>query len=105
METGIFWKMVNSLIKAHKITQAAFSAHIGVNYNTFRGWMYNKRVPDMETALHMAAALGVSLEYLVFGAEGKTGEVHAQQVKERKMAAFRIGKLNNEIRKELERIG
>jgi len=105
MDTGLFWSRVKLLIKAHKTNQAKFAEYIGVNQSTFRGWIYHDRIPDIEIALYIAAALGVSPEFLVFGEDVKNEEIRAQQVKERKTAAFRIRKLNNEIRKELERIG
>ena len=40
---------------------------VGINYNTFRCWMYNDRIPDAESAYFIAKALGVSIEYLVSG--------------------------------------
>ncbi|MCL2833507.1 MAG: helix-turn-helix domain-containing protein [Treponema sp.] len=102
MNTETFWGRVKSLIKAHKLSQAEFANHISINPPTFMGWIYHDRMPDIETALYMAAALGVSLEYLIFGADGKATETRMQQTEERKNAALRIQKLNDEIGKEIQ---
>ena len=90
MNTLLFWNRVKILIRAHKLNQRQFARHIGVNPSTFCGWIYNNRIPDIETALQMAAALGVGLEYLVFGADAASSEAHARQTEERKKAAMRI---------------
>ena len=62
-----FWTRTQKLIKEHKISQKKFSELVGINYNTYRCWVYNDRVPDAESAYYIAKALGVSVEYLVSG--------------------------------------
>ena len=104
MNISRFWNRVKILIKAHKLSQADFAKRLGLSPSTFYGWMHHKRIPDLETALYMAASLGVSAEYLAFGKDGIVMQIRAQQAEERKAAAARIKKLNREIRKELCRI-
>jgi len=67
-----FWERTYKLIKALKISQEKFAHLVGINYNTFRCWKYNNRMPDAESACDIADALDVSVEYLVRGAEGPT---------------------------------
>jgi len=104
MDTIKFWKRVKTQIKAHKIIQACFAEYIGINPRTFQGWIRHNRIPDIETALHMAAALGVEIEYLVLGKDGKAMEIRAQQVEERKIAADRIKKMIKTMRNEIKRV-
>ena len=104
MDTIKFWERVKAQIKAHKISQSRFAEYIGINPRTFQGWIRHNRIPDIETALLMAAALGVGLEYLVLGQDGKTMEIRARQVEERKTAAARIKKMIKTMRKEIKRI-
>ena len=104
MDVVKFWSRVKLQIKAHNLSQAKFAEHIGMRPATFYGWIYHKRIPDIISALYIAAALGVSLEYLVFGEDGKAMRIRAIQVKARKTAAARIKKLNNEIRREIRKI-
>ena len=95
---------VKAQIKAHKISQARFAEYVGINPRTFQGWIHHNRIPDIDTALHMAAALGVGLEYLVLGKDGKAMEIRAQQVEERKIAAGRIKKMIKIMRNEIKRV-
>ena len=95
---------VKAQIKAHKISQARFAEYIGINSRTFQGWIRHNRIPDIETALHMAAALGVGVEYLVLGNDDKAMEIRAQQVEERKIAVDRIKKMIKTMRREIRRV-
>ena len=69
MDVVSFWERVKNLITAHKINQIQFAAHIGMSVNTFRGWLHYRRIPDLQTALNISDALGVSIYYLVYGKE------------------------------------
>jgi len=82
-----------SLIKAHKISQEKFARMTGINYNTFRCWKYNNRIPDAESGCDIADALGVSVEYLVRGDEGTSAKQRIKKEKERVIASARIKKL------------
>ena len=104
MDAINFWTRVKAHIKAHKISQTRFAEYIGINSRTFQGWIRHNRIPDIDTALHMAAALGVGLEYLVLGNDDRAMEIRAQQVEERKTAADRIKKMIKIMRKEIKRV-
>ena len=104
MDIMKFWYRVKSLIKAHKLTQYQFAKHIGISPSTFNGWIYHKRIPDLETALHIGAALGVNVEYLAFGKDGRAVKIRAQQVEERKIAAERIKKLSAKMQEAIKQI-
>jgi len=104
MDTINFWNRVKAQIKAHKISQARFAEYIGINPRTFHGWIRFNRIPDIDTALHMAAALGVGLEYLVLGKDGKATEIRTQQVEERKIATDRIKKMIIIMQNEIKRV-
>ena len=104
MDVASFWTRVKAQIKAHKLSQAKFAEHIGISPGTFYGWMHHKRMPDLATALHIAAALGVGVEYLAFGKDGMAMEIRAQQVEERKIATTRIKKLTEKMQEEIRRI-
>ena len=99
-----FWYRVKSHIKAHKFTHYQFAKHIGINPSTFNGWIYHKRIPDLETALHIGAALGVSVEYLAFGKDGRAMKIRARQVEERKIAVEKIKKLSGKMQEAIKRI-
>ena len=104
MDTTLFWNTVKTLIKAHKLSQVQFADYIGLNPATFSGWIYHKRIPDFFTALDIAAALGVSIEYLAFGKDGEIMEVRTQQAEERKTAAGKIKELTRELQDEIQKI-
>ena len=104
MDIGLFWNRVKTQIKAHKLSQADFARRIGMSPATLLGWMYHKRIPDIVTALNIAAALGVSIEYLVFGKDELSMDIRARQVEERKTATARIRKLTDEMHEEVMRI-
>ena len=79
-----FWQRVLALIKAHKITQQKFAEYVGINYDTFRGWIHHGRIPDSITGCDIADALGVTVEYLARGKDGGGAELRMKQVEKRK---------------------
>jgi len=105
-----FWERTHRLIKARKISQEKFAQLVGINYNTFRCWKYNNRMPDAESACDIADALGVSVEYLVRGAGCTAARAaHAlrskiKQEKEKRTIIARIKKLAIKLGEETERI-
>jgi transcriptional regulator with XRE-family HTH domain len=64
---NLFWTRVQDLLKTHGITQVEFAGLVGIPYNTFRGWIYKNRQPDVISACVMASILGVEVEYLIRG--------------------------------------
>lgn len=101
MNTASFWDRVKILIKAHNVDQKTFAAHIGVPLNTFKGWIHYNRIPDVKTAYEIAAALGVSLNYLAYGKEHDTTEEEKQRRSAVKEAAIRVQALHGQMRDDL----
>jgi len=100
-----FWERVKRLMKAHKISQKEFSAYIGVSFQTLRCWLHYNRIPDAYTSCDIAEALGVSVEFLVRGVDGKAMENREKEALIRKAAAAEIGKMSKIIRKNARLIG
>lgn len=91
-------------MKAHKITLKQFAEYINIPYSTFKSWIYCPRSPEIGTAYDIATALGVSIEYLVTGAEGKSAEERARQVEVWKSAESEIKKLVAKMQEEMARL-
>ena len=87
-----FWQRTLELIKVHKISQVNFAAYIGINYDTFRGWIRHNRIPIATNACNIADALGVTVEYLVKGKDGAALALRMKQVEQRKAAAIKLKK-------------
>ena len=104
MDAKAFWGRVKVLIKAHKITQVKFADHIGLSPGTLRTWIHFNRIPDVGTAFDMAAALGVSPHYLVYGKENDTTEAEKKRRTEAKKAVARALALNEQMRNDLKLI-
>ena len=68
-----------------------------MNFNTFKSCIYYNRIPDVVTGFYMAAALGVSVEYLATGDEGKLMKTREKQALIRKAAAAKIKKMAQQI--------
>ena len=97
MDSEPFWERVKYLIKTHKTSQEKISGLLGIPTGTFRNWIYHRRIPDAETACDLAMALGVSVDFLVYGKERDITEEHNGRLLERKAAAARINRLAREI--------
>jgi len=97
----LFWQRVQSLLKAHKISQEKFAQLLGMSYNTLRGWLYNNRLPDAQSACDMAKVLGVTVEYLVWGGHKSGIRQKIKPHKEQKIVSEKIKnlvlKLSNEV--------
>ena len=94
MDTVAFWERVKTLIAAHNINQIQFAAHIGMPINTFRGWLHYKRIPDLQTAIAIADALGVSLYFLIYGKEDDT---LAEEKKKRSAVKEAVARMQTEM--------
>ena len=64
-----FWDRVRSEVKAQRTTQEWVAVKAGIRLNTFQGWISKGRLPDVAEAVAIAQALGVTVEYLVTGAD------------------------------------
>ena len=79
MDISKFWKRVNKEIKTHRLSRKKFADSIGISHNTFKSWLYYKRSVEVGTAYEIAAALGVSLEYLITGKNGRKGYLQSRK--------------------------
>ena len=104
MNIDKFWERVRLQMKAHKITQKKFSEYLGVPYSTFNAWIYYKRSPEVFTAFDIASALGVSMEYLVIGEEGKKEKERMADTETRKTAQGEMIKLVGKLQDELVKL-
>jgi transcriptional regulator with XRE-family HTH domain len=100
-----FWERTSRLMKSHKITQEKFANYAGINFYTFRGWLYYGIVPDVNSAYKIATALGVSIEYLVTGNDERSAKIREKQTLVRKTAAAKIKKMALQIEKNVDAIG
>ena len=100
-----FWERVKKHIKTHKISQRNFAAYVGIPFGTFRDWLCYGMYPDIRSASNIAEALGVSLEYLIRGADGQAAERRGKDALKRKNAAAKIKKMVKIIEKNAEVIG
>lgn len=67
IESKVFWKRLNSLIKKANTTQSELSVRCGLNPRRLQNLSAGNRLPDCREAVTIAKALGTSVEYLVTG--------------------------------------
>ena len=99
------WVRTKKLIKSHKITQEKFAKYAGINFYTFRNWLHYGILPDINSGYKIATALGVSMEYLVTGADGKAAKKREKETAKRKTAAAKIKKMVLQIERNAAIIG
>lgn len=99
-----FWKRVKYLIKTHKTSQEEVAELIGIPLGTFKNWIYNNRLPDIQTGCDLAVVLGVTVDFLVYGKNRKIIQERMSRLLERKTAAGQITKLAKDILTQSGRI-
>jgi transcriptional regulator with XRE-family HTH domain len=62
-----FFERVKGLAKEKGTTIEALAENIGKNRDSYYGWKRKNNLPRADEAVQMAAALGVTVEYLVTG--------------------------------------
>ena len=62
-----YWCRLKELLKSQKITQEKLCKSCGISIATFVSWIHNERLPDLNSAVKIAAFLNTSVEYLVTG--------------------------------------
>lgn len=65
-----FWSRVESLYN-EDLNQSWLSQETGIKQSTISGWKQKDRMPPADRAVLIARALGVSVEYLVFGEDAE----------------------------------
>ncbi|AEF80586.1 helix-turn-helix domain-containing protein [Leadbettera azotonutricia] len=69
MDEKEFWGRVKQLIKKRNTTHEEVAKACGINYGTFRGWIYRSIYPTVIDGYVIARVLGVSVEYLITGSD------------------------------------
>lgn len=64
---SIFWDKALGLMKNQKLRQADMARALGVSKTTVFNWINRDTLPQVDNALKIADALGVSVRYLVTG--------------------------------------
>mgnify|MGYP002859771229 FL=1 len=62
-----FWERVNELLEKNEINKKTLAADAGFDASNITKGIKNNNSPSAETAVKIAARLGVSVEYLVTG--------------------------------------
>lgn len=62
-----YWILVKEKLKELGLTQTGLARSLGIEVRTFQDWVYSKKMPDTETSVKIANALGVTVDYLVTG--------------------------------------
>jgi len=101
MNLDNFWKRIKEEMKAHKITQEKFAEYLSIPRSTFFRWQKLNVIPDMATAYNMATALGVSVEYLITGINGKSEQLRMEQTEARKTTEAQVKKLVEKLQEEV----
>ena len=97
MDIKQFQKRINTLIHTNKESREEIALQIDFAYRTFLNWIYKNRIPNMESACNLAAALGVTVEYLVIAKDKKISENQMKRLLSHNTLALRISKLAGEI--------
>ena len=79
-----------------------FAEYIDIKSGTFRNWVCYGILPDVVTGVKIANALGVTVDYLVYGKGSSAMIIREKQILERKKAAASIRKLASAIEKNTE---
>jgi transcriptional regulator with XRE-family HTH domain len=101
MAVNTFWGRVKPLVKAHQFTQKQFADYLGVPIRTLEGWIHYSRIPDTRVIYDIAAALGVTIDYLMTGKDRNIAEKRRQELTAR-IAAARIAELTAEIQRKVK---
>jgi transcriptional regulator with XRE-family HTH domain len=64
-----FFERLESLIKEKKTSQKAIAKYVGLTGSSITLWKKEGTIPRADVALKLAEFLGVSVEYLVTGAD------------------------------------
>ncbi|MBQ7158037.1 MAG: helix-turn-helix transcriptional regulator [Treponema sp.] len=62
-----FWERVNDLLEKNDINKKTLATDAGFDASNITKGIKNNNIPSAETAVKIAARLGVSVEYLVTG--------------------------------------
>lgn len=80
-DTIIFMERVESVLKEKKLTQKELAEKLNLRRPTLSEWKKNGAVPAGDICLKIADYLGVSVEWLISGREGKITEEELKLLK------------------------
>jgi transcriptional regulator with XRE-family HTH domain len=89
-----FWQRTKGLLRVRKITQEQFAVSINLHYATFRSWIRRGLLPDADTTLGIANALGVSVGYLINGIDETRAEKQRRERSARKTTSAKMKKFH-----------
>ena len=89
-----FWNRVKAVLKIIKATQKEAAAACNTSVRTFQNWINRDLYPTVLDGYHLAHFLGVSVEYLVTGKEGKTKKYLNGAMSNLKAAEEKLKKLS-----------
>lgn len=77
-----FYERVKKLVKDKtNLTLRAFIESLGINYDSYNGLKRYNNLPRADEAVKISQALGVSVEYLVIGAENDSAKKELSALK------------------------
>jgi transcriptional regulator with XRE-family HTH domain len=76
-DAALFWENVKREIKCQNTTQEWVAKKANISFNTFQGWIAKGLFPRVNEAVRIAAALNVSVEFLITGSVQDHGEALA----------------------------
>lgn len=82
MDNNLFWERFKILSKSKHLTQQEICDTTGILLGTLKGWITNERLPDAESAVLLADAIGTTVEYLVTGNQSSEREKADKLVKD-----------------------
>ena len=88
-----FWQRVKTQLKALKVSQREFAEHIHISRRTLEGWIYQVRLPNLEAGYRISAALGISMEDLLWGKKEEAFDKYLAEAEARKDATKAMDKL------------
>ena len=92
-EIALFWERVKVQLKARKVSQREIALHILVSRRTLEGWIYQNRLPTLEAGYRLSAALGLTMDHLLFGKEETALDRQLEEANARKEATKAMDKL------------
>lgn len=75
-----FWERVNELLEEKDINKKTLAADAGFDASNITKGIKNNNIPSADTAVKIAARLGVSVEYLVSGKHPAGNSIHADKI-------------------------
>lgn len=92
----VMGKRISELRKSRNMTQHDFAAVIGMSTSSIAMWEIGKRDPDSAMILKIAAAFGVTTDYILGNSKEVTNPMQIQKV-EKKLEAMKKKAVNCDL--------